>query len=82
MLENPTTVHISLSVAMGAFAVSALSLVLGFVLIEHGTAGPMSLELKTGMLTVNFYAFVPGLGFALFGAFIAWKAVDSLIKKS
>lgn len=82
MRESPTAVHISLSVAFGAFFVAALSMVLGFVLIEHGTSGVMSIELQVRGIKVNMYAFVPGLAFGVFGGAIAWKAIDALIKKA
>lgn len=81
MSDGPTTVHISLFTAVGAFAVAALSIVLGYLLIEHGTAGPMSIELQKGDLKVNLYMYVPGLGFAFFGAAIAWRALGVLIGK-
>lgn len=81
MLENPTTVHISLFAAFGAFAVSGLSIVLGYLLIKDGTFGPMSFEFQSGDMKVNLYTFVPGLGFAFFGAAIAWKALSALIRK-
>lgn len=81
MTQSYTAVHISLFTCICAFSVAALSLVLGYVLIEHGTTGGMSLEFQRGDFKVNFFTFVPGLGFAFFGAAIAWKALDSLIGK-
>ena len=82
MLNNPTTVHISLVTAISAFSVSALSLILGYFLIVQGTTGSVSLQLATPTFTVNFYAFVPGVAFGLFGATIAWRALSVLITRS
>lgn len=79
MSGGPTTVHISLFVTVCAFSVAALSLVLGFFLIAHGTTGAMSLEIQHGDTKVNLFTFVPGVGFGFFGAAIAWKALSALI---
>ncbi|WP_092302692.1 hypothetical protein [Pseudomonas sp. NFIX28] len=79
MSDGPTTVHITLFVTVGAFTVAALSLFLGFLLIEHGTTGAMSLEIQSGDTKVNLFTFVPGVGFGFFGSAIAWKALSVLV---
>jgi hypothetical protein len=79
MLKNPTIIHISVITAIGAFSVSALAIFLGFMLIEHGTTGSVALEFKIAGGSVNFYSFVPGVAFGLFGAAIAWRALSTLI---
>lgn len=40
MLESPTTIHIRLFAAFGAFTVSCLSIVLGYLLIQGGMFVP------------------------------------------
>lgn len=82
MIKDPTTVHISLVTAVGAFFVAALSLTLGFFLILHGTTGEVALQVKSQALEVNFYSFVPGVAFGLFGAGIAWRALSVLIRRT
>lgn len=43
--------------------------------------GLTELTVKTKDVTVNFYSFVPGVVFALFGAILAAWTVHRLIKK-
>ena len=81
MSGGPTAVHISLAVTVGAFSVSALSLFFGYLLIDSGTAGPVSIDVTRGATKVNFFSFGPGVAFGLFGAAIAWTTVKTLIKK-
>lgn len=69
---------ISYIVAVGAFAVAALAIYLGYDLFLRGATG----EFK---LLAGFFSLVsvaPGLGFAAFGAAIAWRALGVLIGKS
>ena len=82
MIENPTTVHISIVTAIGAFFVSALSIFCGYLLILNGTPhGEVGISISGCGWNVNFYSLVPGVAFALFGAFIAWRTLTTLIKK-
>lgn len=81
MFENVTTVHISIVTAIGAFFVSALSIFCGYLLILNGTShGEVGLSISGDGWQVNFFSFVPGVAFAFFGAFIAWRALTTLIK--
>ena len=82
MLNAPTTVHISLLTALCAFGVSALALLLGYFLILHGTSGEVALQVSSKLVQVNFYSFVPGVAFALFGAAISWRALSVLIRRA
>ena len=79
VIKDPSPVHISLVTAIGAFFVSALSLVLGFFLILHGTTGEVALQVEYQTVKVNFYSLVPGVAFGLFGAGISWRALSVLI---
>lgn len=81
MWNNPSTIHISIITSIGSFIVSGLSIYCGYLLILHGTTGITSIEVVTQTVKVNFFSFVPGVSFALFGAGIAWKALNVLIKK-
>jgi len=82
MFEDVTTVHISIVTAIGAFFVSALSILFGYLLILNGTPhGEVGLSICGNGWHVNFFSFVPGVAFALFGSFIAWRALTTLIKK-
>ena len=81
MFKDATIVHISLLTSLCAFVVSALSIFLGYLLILHGTTGAVALQLSSKFFQVNFYSFVPGVAFALFGAAIAWRALSVLIHR-
>ncbi len=82
MFSNPTTVHISLVTALGSFTTACISIICGFLLISGGTTyGETGLTLATKTLQVNFYSFVPGVAFAMFGASLAAWTVHRLIKK-
>lgn len=83
MFSNPSTVHISIVTAIGAFAVSAVAIICGYLLIASGTYhGETGLSVSGGGWQVNFYSFVPGVAFAFFGAGISWRALSVLIAKS
>ena len=82
MLKDLTTVHITLLTALCAFGVAALALIIGCFLILHGTTGEVALQVTSKAVQVNFYSFVPGVAFALFGALIAWRALGVLIRRT
>jgi len=82
VFTNPTAVHISLVTAIGAFATAGISIVCGFLLISSGTGNAETgLSINTASMQVNFYSFVPGVAFAMFGASLAAWSVHRLIKK-
>ena len=75
MANGLTTVHISIVTAIGAFAVSALAIWCGYLLIESGTAGVLQVSVEARGVKVNLFTYIPGIAFALFGAAIAWRAL-------
>jgi putative exporter of polyketide antibiotics len=75
----PTTVHISLTTAVGSFLLSGLSLVLGYLLIVGGATGSFDFTFTAGEVRVNLFAFVPGIAFAGFGMVIAVVAIRALM---
>lgn len=74
-----TTVHISLTTAVGSFALAALSIVLGYLLIVGGTTGQFKFTFIAGPVHLNLFAFVPGLAFAAFGMIIAVVSIRALM---
>lgn len=81
MANELSPVHISIVTAIGAFAVSALAIWCGFLLIQSGTVGAFEMSVEARGVKVNLYAYVPGIAFAFFGAAIAWRALSVLIRK-
>ncbi len=79
-MNQPTTVWISIIVAAGAFSVSGLSIYLGYKLFLAGVGGAFKLNVGVGGITADLVAVAPGLGFAIFGMFIAIYALRRLIK--
>jgi hypothetical protein len=47
----------------------------------YGATGGVALQVDAQAIKVNFYSFVPGVAFGLFGAAIAWRALRVLITK-
>ena len=72
-------VHISLTTAVGAFVLSALSIVLGYLLIVGGATGEFKFTFTAGTVQLNLFALVPGLAFAAFGMIIAVVAIRALL---
>ena len=59
MCSNATTVHISIVTAIGAFAVSAIAIVCGYLLIASGSYhGETGLSISGGRWQVNFFSLV------------------------
>jgi hypothetical protein len=81
MTTGPTTVHISIVTAVGAFSVAGLALWFGYLLIQSGTTGAFELSVEARGIKVNFFAYIPGVAIGTFGAAIAWKALSVLIRK-
>lgn len=79
-----TTVHISIFTSVCAFMTSALSLFLGYMLIDKGSTGTVLMEvvLSHTEKKINFYCYVPGVFFAVLGACIACYALRTLISRS
>ncbi|MHB1992472.1 hypothetical protein [Metallibacterium scheffleri] len=74
-----STVYISLTTAVGAFALAALSIVLGYLLIVGGATGEFKFTFTAGPVQLNLFAFVPGIAFAAFGMIIAVVAIRALM---
>ena len=74
-----TTVTISVFTAIGAFAVSALSIYLGYKLFLAGATGAFKFEAEVENAKVGLISVAPGIGFAAFGMFIALFALYKLI---
>ena len=72
-------VWISIVTAIGAFAVSLLSISLGYRLFVLGATGAFKFEASAGGGSVGLESVAPGLAFALFGALIAAYALRRLI---
>jgi len=81
MANGPSPVHISIVTAIGAFAVSALAIWCGYLLIQSGAAGGLEVSVEVRGIKVNFFTYLPGIAFAAFGAAIAWRALSVLIGK-
>ncbi|AXH09538.1 hypothetical protein CP960_01420 [Malaciobacter halophilus] len=82
MSREKTTVDISITTARGSFITSCLCIICGFILMFVGSDnGLTELTVKTKDVTINFYSFVPGVVFTLFGAILAAWTVHRLIKK-
>ena len=80
-MEDNKRYLISIITAIGSFTVSALSIFLGYKLFVLGATGAFQFSSSLGSIKLNLISLAPGLGFALFGMIIAWKALNSLIKK-
>jgi hypothetical protein len=74
-----STVCISLTTAVGSFALAALSIVLGYLLIVGGATGEFRFTFTAGQVELNRFAFLPGLAFAAFGMIIAFVAIRALM---
>ncbi|MCR9393043.1 hypothetical protein NB526_21950 [Vibrio alginolyticus] len=81
-MRQKTIVDISITTATWAFITACLSIFCGFFLIYVGSGnGLTELTIETDTLKINFFSFVPGVGFALFGSSLAAWTVHRLIKK-
>ena len=74
-----TTVHISLTTAVGSFLLAALSIILGYLLSVGGATGEFKVTFTAGPVQLNLFAFLPGLAFAAFGMYIAVVAIRALM---
>jgi len=72
---------ISIITSIGAFSVSALSIFLGYKLFILGATGGFHFSSNFMGIKLDLVSIAPGLGFALFGMFISWKALNVLISK-
>ena len=72
---------ISIITALGAFCVSGLCIVLGYKLFVAGATGAFQVTFQSQGSTGTLLSVAPGLGFALFGMFIAIFALWKLIGK-
>ena len=70
---------ISVSVAVGAYGVALLSIYLGYDLFVRGATGAFKFSASAGGNSVGLESVAPGIGFALFGAFIAIYATRKLM---
>lgn len=77
-----STVWISVITALGAFAVSLLSIYLGYLLFLAGATGVFKFSAQVAGGSVGFESVAPGLAFAFFGAAIASVALFKLIGRS
>ncbi len=80
-MENNKRYLISIITSIGAFVVSALSIFLGYKLFVFGATGAFHFSSNIGGIKLDLISVAPGLGFALFGMVISWKALDTLISK-
>ncbi len=80
-MENNKRYLISIITSIGAFAVSALSIFLGYKLFILGATGGFHFSSIIGGIKLDLISVAPGLGFALFGMIISWKALSVLISK-
>ncbi|MGS0695309.1 hypothetical protein [Shewanella sp. 0m-4] len=76
-MNNPSTVWITIIVAIGAFFVSGLSIYLGYDLFVQGASGEFQFSAESEGKSVSLISVAPGLGFALFGMLIA---ITTLLK--
>jgi len=81
MTNGVSRVHISIVTAVGAFAVSALAIWCGYLLIQSGATGAVELTIEARGVKVNLFTYIPGIAFGLFGAAIAWRALSVLIRR-
>lgn len=81
MANGVNPVHISIVTAVGAFSVSALMIWCGYLLIQSGASGVVELSVEARGVKVNFFTYIPGIAFGLFGAAVAWRALSVLIRK-
>jgi hypothetical protein len=77
-----STVWISLVAGVGAFAVSLLSIYLGYELFLAGATGAFKFSAQGAGTSVGFESVAPGLAFAFFGAGIAIYALRKLMGKN
>ncbi len=72
---------ISIVTSIGSFAVSGLSIYLGYKLFLVGATGGFTFSSSVkGGVGLSLASAAPGLGFAAFGMFIAIVALFKLIK--
>lgn len=81
-MSNISTVWISLVVGIGSYAVSALSIFLGYRLFLIGATGGFKFSASLEGWALDLVSAAPGLGFALFGMIIAVYALNRLIRQS
>jgi hypothetical protein len=74
-------VWISLVTCVGAFAVSLLSIYLGYELFVLGATGAFKFTAQGAGGSVGVESLAPGIAFAFFGAAIAVYALRRLIGK-
>jgi hypothetical protein len=77
-----STVWVSIVTALGAFSVSNLSIYLGYRLFLAGATGQFKFEVSVLRGSVGVESIAPGIGFAVFGMFIALYALRCLIKRA
>jgi hypothetical protein len=70
---------ISIVTAIGAFSVAIESIYLGYRLFLAGASGEFKFKASVKSGSVGVKSVAPGLGFALFGAFVAAWAVYRLL---
>jgi len=80
-METDKRYLISIITSIGAFSVSALSIFLGYKLFVLGVTGAFHFTSSIGSFTLDLISVAPGLGFAIFGMIISWKALNTLIKQ-
>lgn len=80
-MDNDKRYLISIITSIGAFSVSALTIFLGYNLFILGVTGGFHFSSNMGSITLDLISAAPGLGFALFGMIISWKALSVLISK-
>ena len=71
----------SVCTSIGAFVVSALSLLIGYKLFFYGATGAFKFGATGGAVhVVGLGSIAPGLAFALFGAVMAAWTLHKLVK--
>jgi hypothetical protein len=70
---------ITIVTAIGAFCVSSLSIYVRYLLFIAGATGTFKFRGEAGKVKVGLESVAPGLGFALFGMFVALYALHKLI---
>ena len=77
-----STVWISLLAGVGAFAVSLLSITLGYELFLAGATGAFKFQAQGASASVGLESVAPGICFAVFGAVVAIYALRKLMGKN
>jgi hypothetical protein len=73
------TIWICITTAIGAFSVADLSLYFGYRLFLAGVTGQFKFAATIAGGSVGLESIAPGVGFALFGMFVAICAIRRLI---